>query len=98
MVAIHFFLPVRMSSVRVVHHLDSETSNKLIHGMLFVVFVQLFTASDKLSEFMHVLANEPSIGLYHVSNHVTRNVPRSVELRVRFFQVVQADYYAETAY
>lgn len=31
---------------------------------------------------MHILANEPSIGLYHVSNHITRNVPKCVELRV----------------
>jgi len=56
-------------TVRVVHHLDEDTTNRVIRG------------SKKMSEYLHHLANEPSIGLYHVCDHVSRNVPKSVETK-----------------
>jgi len=54
---------------RVVHHLDEDTTNRVIRG------------SKKMSEYLHHLANEPSIGLYHVCDHVSRTVPKSVETK-----------------
>jgi len=61
--------PVKTPVPRVVHHLDEDTTNRLLRG------------SRKMSEYLHHLANEPSIGLYHVCDHVARNVPKSVETK-----------------
>eukprot|EP01126_Amoeba_proteus_P047701 TRINITY_DN5465_c0_g1_i12.p1 TRINITY_DN5465_c0_g1~~TRINITY_DN5465_c0_g1_i12.p1 ORF type:complete len:321 (-),score=61.35 TRINITY_DN5465_c0_g1_i12:142-1104(-) len=57
------------NSTRVVHHLDHETASKVTD------------ASAKMSELLHIMANEPSVGLYHVSNHVIKSVPRCVETK-----------------
>jgi len=54
---------------RLVHHLDTDTTHRLLRG------------NRKMSEFLHHLANEPSIGLYHVSDHVRRTVPKTVDLK-----------------
>eukprot|EP01123_Difflugia_compressa_P006303 TRINITY_DN1848_c0_g1_i1.p1 TRINITY_DN1848_c0_g1~~TRINITY_DN1848_c0_g1_i1.p1 ORF type:complete len:236 (-),score=67.13 TRINITY_DN1848_c0_g1_i1:160-801(-) len=54
---------------RIVHHLDEDTTNRLLRG------------SRKMSEYLHTLANEPSIGLYHVCDHISRNVPKTVETK-----------------
>eukprot|EP01124_Arcella_intermedia_P033282 TRINITY_DN7933_c0_g1_i1.p1 TRINITY_DN7933_c0_g1~~TRINITY_DN7933_c0_g1_i1.p1 ORF type:complete len:208 (-),score=59.09 TRINITY_DN7933_c0_g1_i1:77-664(-) len=55
--------------LKVVHHLDEDTKTRALRG------------SRKMSEYLHHLANEPSIGLYHVCDHIIRNVPRSVETK-----------------
>jgi len=60
---------LRANMPRVIHHLDEDTMNRLKNG------------SKKMSEYLHHLANEPSIGLYHVCDHITRNVPKSVETK-----------------
>eukprot|EP01125_Pyxidicula_operculata_P011369 TRINITY_DN3728_c0_g1_i1.p1 TRINITY_DN3728_c0_g1~~TRINITY_DN3728_c0_g1_i1.p1 ORF type:complete len:281 (+),score=62.78 TRINITY_DN3728_c0_g1_i1:838-1680(+) len=59
----------RSETLRVVHHIDTDTANRVIR------------ANRKMSEYVHILANEPSIGLFHVCDHVSRNVPRSVETK-----------------
>lgn len=38
-------------------------------------------ANVKLSEFLHLLANEPSIGLTHVCDHIARSIPKLVECK-----------------
>jgi len=35
-----------------------------------------------LSEYIQLMANEPSIGLYHVEEHIRKTVPRFVEIKV----------------
>lgn len=54
---------------KVIHHLDTNTT------------IRVSRASNKLSEFLHHLANEPSIGLFHVSEHITRSVPKNIEMK-----------------
>eukprot|EP01122_Echinamoeba_exundans_P006205 TRINITY_DN1703_c0_g1_i1.p2 TRINITY_DN1703_c0_g1~~TRINITY_DN1703_c0_g1_i1.p2 ORF type:complete len:204 (-),score=28.70 TRINITY_DN1703_c0_g1_i1:1655-2233(-) len=38
-------------------------------------------ANKKLSLILYHLANEPSVGLYHVNEHVSRSVPRVVNMK-----------------
>jgi len=42
---------------------------------------QIQKANRKFSEYFHYLANEPSIGLYHVQEHVRKTIPRNSELK-----------------
>lgn len=45
-----------------------------------------------MSQFLYSLANEPSVGLFHVNDHVRRTVPRLVETRKQIdFQSVELD-------
>lgn len=45
-----------------------------------------------MSQFLYNLANEPSVGLYHVNDHIRRTVPRIVETRKQLdFQSVELD-------
>lgn len=39
------------------------------------------TANQKMSQFLYNLANEPSVGLFHVNDHIRRAVPRLVTVR-----------------
>jgi len=55
--------------ITVVHHLDENTTESVNTG------------SRKMSEFLYQLSNEPSIGLYHVCDHVSRNVPKTVDTK-----------------
>ncbi|KYR02686.1 hypothetical protein DLAC_00145 [Tieghemostelium lacteum] len=38
----------------------------------------IFRTNKKISDYFHQLANEPTIGLYHVQDHIRRNVPKNV--------------------
>ena len=45
-----------------------------------------------MSQFLYNLANEPSVGLFHVNDHVRRTVPRLVDTRKQIdFQSVELD-------
>lgn len=49
-------------------------------------------ANQKMSQFLYSLANEPSVGLYHVNEHIRRTVPRLVAIRKDMdFQKVELD-------
>lgn len=37
----------------------------------------------RLSKYLHQLGNEPSLGLYHVSEHIKKSVPKSVKMKVQ---------------
>ena len=41
--------------------------------------------NKNLSEYIHLNANEPSIGLFHVQEHVKKTVPKLVETKVLFY-------------
>jgi hypothetical protein len=47
-------------------------------------------ANKKLSLILYHLANEPSVGLYHVNEHVTRSVPRVVQMKNQLKSQVKA--------
>jgi len=46
--------------------------------------------SKTLSEYLHYLANEPSIGLYQVQEHIRRTIPRNSELKSELKKRYQA--------
>jgi len=48
------------------HKLDTETSDRLLR------------ANRNASEYLNLLANEPSVGLYHVQTHIQKSVPKIV--------------------
>lgn len=56
---------------------DSFDSMFVIHNAPFA-----FTVSDKFTESMYVLANEPSVALYRLQEHVRRSLPELVQHKV----------------
>lgn len=48
-------------------------------------FVFSVSVTDKFTESMYVLANEPSIALYRLQEHVRRSLPELVQHKVRCF-------------
>jgi hypothetical protein len=70
--------------------LASETAERIHKGVdpvLGLVFVDsnernVCLATEKFSEYLHVLVNEPSVGLFRVREHVGRSVPLLVERKV----------------
>lgn len=48
-------------------------------------FVFSVAVTDKFTESMYVLANEPSIALYRLQEHVRRSLPELVQHKVRCF-------------
>ena len=44
----------------------------------------IFTVSDKFTESMYVLANEPSVALYRLQEHVRRSLPELVQHKVSY--------------
>ena len=47
----------------------------------------LCTAMERVSENMHVVANEPSLALYRLQEHVRKALPFMVEKRGEFVQL-----------
>jgi hypothetical protein len=37
----------------------------------------------KMSSYLHTVANEPTVGLYHIQEHIRRSVPKFVDMKVR---------------
>jgi hypothetical protein len=63
--------------------------NLLIHMVcdhsrhfFFFPFSLACAANKKLSLVLYHLANEPSVGLYHVNDHVTRTIPKLIGVKV----------------
>ncbi len=48
---------------------------------LFALLIE--SVSIGISESLHILANEPSLGLYRLQEHVHRSVPEIVEKKVQ---------------
>ncbi len=40
------------------------------------------SVNKNLSEYVQLLANEPSIGLFHIQEHIRKSVPKMVDLKV----------------
>jgi hypothetical protein len=51
-------------------------NNELIQKILYI--------NKNISEYLYLLANEPSIGLYHVTEHVKRTIPKLIEIKNDF--------------
>lgn len=54
-------------------NLDVETSKKI--DRLHI----------NMSKYLHKMSNEPSIGLFHVQEHIRKTVPKYVATKVGFF-------------
>ena len=42
----------------------------------------LFSVTDKISESMNIIANEPSLAFFRVQEHVRKSLPQLVETKV----------------
>lgn len=42
----------------------------------------MYQTSQEMSSYIQQVANEPTIGLFHVQDHIRRNIPKNVELKV----------------
>eukprot|EP01121_Diplochlamys_sp_Union-15-3_P004651 TRINITY_DN14840_c0_g1_i1.p1 TRINITY_DN14840_c0_g1~~TRINITY_DN14840_c0_g1_i1.p1 ORF type:complete len:236 (-),score=48.60 TRINITY_DN14840_c0_g1_i1:95-802(-) len=60
---------LKSTVTKVVNSLDSDTTERIVR------------ANKKMCEYLHNLANEPSIGLYHICDHIKRSVPKLVTLK-----------------
>ena len=47
------------------------------------------TATEKISENMHIIANEPSLAFYRIQEHVRKVIPLIVERRAEVVQLQQ---------
>lgn len=56
----------------------------LIQVMYFCLYVFTSAVTDKFTESMYVLANEPSVALYRLQEHVRRSLPELVQHKVAF--------------
>mmetsp|Transcript_9650 Transcript_9650/g.10686 ORF Transcript_9650/g.10686 Transcript_9650/m.10686 type:complete len:237 (+) Transcript_9650:24-734(+) len=61
--------PAPKVATKVQHFLDNDTTDRVMR------------ANKKMCECLHNLANEPSIGLYHITDHIRRNVPKLVTMK-----------------
>ncbi|KAN0024753.1 hypothetical protein ACTFIV_009162 [Dictyostelium citrinum] len=41
----------------------------------------MYQTSQEMSSYIQQIANEPTIGLFHVQDHIRRNIPKNVELK-----------------
>jgi len=56
--------------------------------LIFVRFIIcLVTASERISENMHIVANEPSLAFYRLQEHVRKALPPMVDKRVEVLQL-----------
>lgn len=63
------------------HQLDAETYDQVFRGRNTVRPVNDNNSANKhLSEYLHLLTNEPSIGLFHIEEHIRKAVPKLVRL------------------
>jgi BLOC-1 related complex subunit 8 len=56
-----------------------------------ILYSLYFTAvTKKFTEYLHVLSNEPSVGLFHIQEHIKKTIPRSVEIKREMKKKYQA--------
>lgn len=48
------------------------------------VFVFCYTAADKFSETVNIIANEPSLAFFRIQEHVRKTLPQLVDQKVYF--------------
>lgn len=62
---------------------------KLYLSPFFVISRSLHGSSgtEKISENMHIVANEPSLAFYRLQEHVRKSLPPMVEKRVEVVQL-----------
>jgi hypothetical protein len=48
-------------------------------------FILLASVTEKFSENLHIVANEPSLAFYRIQEHVRKSMPQLVEQRVSIF-------------
>ncbi|EFA83266.1 hypothetical protein PPL_04056 [Heterostelium album PN500] len=41
----------------------------------------IFKANKKISDYVHQIANEPSVGMYHVQEHIRKTIPKNVAIK-----------------
>ena len=65
-------------------HLNLSPLHLLQHTSQYQSITNLYhkTANKKLGEFFYLLANEPSVGLYHVQEHIRKTIPKNTEVKV----------------
>ena len=51
-----------------------------------------FAVSDKVSESVHIIANEPSLAFYRIQEHVRKSLPVLVDKRVGELSITYKDY------
>ena len=49
-----------------------------------VIIISYFTVTEKLSESINTIANEPSVAFYRIQEHVRKTLPQLVEQKVNF--------------
>lgn len=57
------------------------TTNTSVPTVL-IIYCLLLSAAERISENMHIVANEPSLALYRLQEHVRKALPPMVERRV----------------
>lgn len=68
---------VRIKSPQVLH---------VYHDHLILCkFIFLFSVTEKFSESLHIVANEPSLAFFRIQEHVRKSLPTLVEKKVIFF-------------
>lgn len=71
-------------------HIPAFNRMLTLFSLLYALLIN--AANQKMSQFLYNLANEPSVGLFHVNEHIRRTVPRLVEARKQMdFQSVELD-------
>lgn len=50
--------------------------------LVYLLCLFLIAAAERISENMHIVANEPSLALYRLQEHVRKALPPMVERRV----------------
>lgn len=57
------------------YEVDRETENRIKK------------VTEGISASMHVLANEPSLGMYRMQEHVSKSIPELVQYKVSIFVI-----------
>ncbi|XP_070543288.1 BLOC-1-related complex subunit 8-like [Ptychodera flava] len=71
---------------------EIETSNKAKFPDMGEVELECATkrVTEKFSETLHIIGNEPSLALYRLQEHVRKTLPTLVENRIRMENLEQA--------
>jgi len=68
------------------HILQQNSFFLMFNSVFFLycecVFVRLFAVSEKLSENVQIVANEPSLAFFRIQEHVHKTMPPLVDKKV----------------